>query len=201
MKSPIKQLLVSAVLFLPLCFFLWFYASELLVIPVRVLTEWVLTTWQPDLVKGITQQHYYLNVETLIFPIETFTGNESKLAVLDVAVNPMIYGYGLALLSGLVLSVPMNSALVKTGQILVGYALVVLVQTFGVIWQVFKQLLFSGGPDAQQAVLATGIEPNLVAAMYQLSYLILPAIVPVVTWMLMNRGFIETLTEKKQGNG
>lgn len=93
-KSIIKHLLFSTALFLPLCFFIWFYASSLLVIPVKYLLQFVLTTWQPDLFNAVTQNHYLLNIETLIFPSTTFAGQGDKLAVLDVGVNPMLYGYG-----------------------------------------------------------------------------------------------------------
>lgn len=192
MKSPIKQLIISAALYLPLCFFIWFYGATIWVMPVRWLTELSLNMWQADLFNGVVQQHYLLVVETLIFPAQAMAGHEGKIAVLDVQVNPMIYGYGLAVIGGLVVSLPELSWQKKTGQIFLGYVLVVLVQSFGSFWQTIKYLLFSGG-DAQQAILDTGISPDLVAAMYQLSYLILPAVFPIVYWILMNRKFIEDL--------
>ncbi|WP_343032264.1 exosortase H-associated membrane protein [Marinicella rhabdoformis] len=196
MKSPIKQLIISAALYLPLCFFIWFYGAAFWVMPVRWLTELTLNIWQADLFNGVVQNQYLLVVETLIFPTQAMTGHEGKIAVLDVQVNPMIYGYGLAVIGGLVASLPDLSWQKKMIQIMIGYVMIVLVQSFGSFWQTIKHLLFSGG-DAQQAILDTGISPDLVAAMYQLSYLILPAVMPIVLWILMNRKFIEFLVNNK----
>lgn len=192
MKSPIKELLVSSVLYLPMCFFIWFMAATLLVLPVHYLTEWILVTWQPDLFNGISQNRYWFSVETLIFPTEQFVGQGEKLAVLDVMINPMKYGYGLAVFAGLVISVPDLKITQRLGQIAIGYLFICLIQTNGVFWETCKSLLFSGG-DAFAAIDATGISHNLVAAMYQMSYLIIPAVVPIVLWIVLNRQFIERL--------
>ncbi len=199
-KTVIKEMLISAVLYLPISFFVWFYASALLVIPVKYLLQLILTLWQPELFNAVTQHHYLLSIETLIFPSETFTGQGDKLAVLDVSVNPMLYGYGVAVISGLVLSVPGLKWSKVFFQIIVGYFVVVLVQTFGSFWEMIKHLLLAAGPDASQAILATGISPNFMALMYQLSYLIFPAVIPVAYWIVMNNVFIGEITglDKKQ---
>ncbi|MGJ8662308.1 MAG: exosortase H-associated membrane protein [Marinicella sp.] len=192
-KSPIKELLVSAILYLPLCFFVWFFAAELLVLPVKWMASLALTWWQPDLFNGINQQHFMFQVQTLIFP-QNIQGQGSQLAVIEVAVNPMKYGYGLAVFSGLVLSVPKLKNLFKVAQIFTGFLVVCCIQANGVFWETLKSLLFSGG-DTFQAISATGISHNLVAAMFQMSYLILPAVVPVVLWVILNRCFIEEITK------
>jgi uncharacterized membrane protein len=194
MKSPIKELLVSAILYLPLCFFIWFYAAPLLVLPVKFLAETVLLLWQNELFNGINQQGFLLTIETLIFPKNQFGATANQLAVLDVVVNPMKYGYGLAVFVGLVISLPNVSARYRLIQIAIGYALIVLIQANGVFWETCKTLLFEGGQDGLDAMIQTGISHNLVAAMYQLSYLILPAVVPVVAWVLLNRQFVEEIT-------
>ena len=186
--------MVSSVLYLPLCFFLWFYSATLLVLPVKWLAEFLLLLWQPDLFNGITQSSFLFQVETLIFPKDQMGAVGTQVAVLDVSVNPMKYGYGLAVFAGLVLSLPNASTRNRILQILVGYVLVVLVQTSGVFWETCKSLLFSGSEAAFTAINDTGISHNLVAVMYQMSYLILPAIVPVVAWVLLNRRFVEQIT-------
>lgn len=199
-KTVIKEMLISAILYLPISFFVWFYASALLVVPVKYLLQMVLTLWQPELFNAVTQHHYLLSIETLIFPSETFTGQGDKLAVLDVSVNPMLYGYGLAVISGLVLSVPGLKWSKVMFQIVLGYVVIVFIQTFGAFWEMSKHLIFEAGPDTAQAILETGLTPNLIALMYQLSYLIVPAVVPVAYWIIMNNEFIGEITglDKKQ---
>lgn len=190
----IRSVFLSALLFLPLCFFLWFVVASALVMPVKGLLSLVLTAWQPDLFNGVTQFKYLLSVETLIFPSQTFAGQGDKLAVLDVSVNPMIYGYGLAVLSGLVLSLNSLSMKQKAFQIILGYLLVVLIQVNGCFWECLKHLVFNAGNDAQMAILDTGLSSNVIALLYQMSYLIFPAILPVVLWIIMNLSFISEIT-------
>lgn len=194
MKSPIKHLFVSSALYLPLCFFVWFFAAGVLVLPCKWLLDAALQWWQSDLFSDVSQRYYWLTVETLIFPSQSVQGQEDRLALLDVTVNPMIYGYGLALFSGLTLSTPTLHWSQRVWQILLAYGLVVLIQSFGCFWQTIKILMLEAGDDAQKAILDTGMGPDWVAGMYQLSYLILPAILPVVLWILLNRKFIEALT-------
>jgi hypothetical protein len=193
-KTIIKDLLISSVLFLPLCFFLWFYASSLLVIPVKYLLQFILSVWQPDLFNAVTQHQYLLNIETLIFPETTFAGQGDKLAVLDVTVNPMLYGYGLAVITGLVVSIPELEKSKRIIQIFFGYVVIICIQTFGAFWEMVKHLIFEAGPDAKQAILDTGLGPNIIALMYQMSYLIIPAVVPVAYWIIMNNKFISEIT-------
>lgn len=194
MKSPIKELFFSALLFLPLCFFIWFFAASVWVLPVKWMADSILSAWQPDLFNGITQQQFLFQVQTLIFP-QDLVGQSAQLAVLDVTVNPMKYGYGLAVFSGLVISVPNLSLVKRVVQLLIGFLVVSVVQANGVFWETCKSLLFSGGGDAFAAIDATGISHNLVAAMYQMSYLIFPAVIPIVLWVLLNRQFIEKITQ------
>ncbi|MCB1581942.1 MAG: exosortase H-associated membrane protein [Marinicella sp.] len=194
MKSPIKELLVSALLYLPLCFFIWFYAAPILVLPVKYLAETVLVLWQNELFNGINQQGFLLNIETLIFPENQIGAAANQLAVLDVVVNPMKYGYGLAVFVGLVISLPETSVRYRFVQVLIGYLLICLIQANGVFWETCKTLMFDGGPAGLEAINQTGINHDLVAAMYQMSYLIFPAVVPVVAWMILNRQFVEDIT-------
>ena len=160
----------------------------------KYLLQFILSVWQPELFNGVSQHHYLLNIETLIFPSETFAGQGDKLAVLDVTVNPMLYGYGLAVISGLVVSLPELKTSKKAIQIFFGYILVILIQTFGSFWEMIKHLAFEAGPDTSQAILNTGLDINIVALMYQMSYLIFPAVVPIAYWIIMNNKFISEIT-------
>lgn len=194
MKSPIKEMLISAVLYLPLCFFIWFYAAPILILPVKFMAETALVLWQNDLFNGINQKGFLLTVETLIFPTDQFGAAANQLAVLDVMVNPMKYGYGLAVFVGLVISLPNVSTRYRLIQVAIAYVLICLVQANGVFWETCKTLLFAAGNDGLEAINQTGISHNLVAVMYQMSYLILPAVMPVVCWVLLNRQFVEDIT-------
>ena len=56
-----------------------------------------------------------------------------------------------------------------------------------------KNLAFAYGPDAHAAVSDAGISDVAVVLFYQVGYLIIPALAPVVIWVLFNRPYIEQL--------
>ncbi len=41
------------------------------------------------------------------------------------------------------------------------------------------------------AARGLGLPMDMIALFYQLGYLMLPAVIPVATWILLNRAFIE----------
>ena len=199
-RSPIKDLLIGALLYMPLCFGLWFYAAALLVLPVKWLTNLALEWWQPALFNGIEQQNFLLQIQTLITP-KSVTLSPGQVAIVEVAVNPMKYGYGLAGIGGLVLAVPELKTKQRLMQFVLGYLLVCLIQANGVFWEAIKSLLFSGG-EVFAAIDATGINHNLVVAMYQMAYLIVPAVLPVIFWVAFNKPFIVAITRyNTKGDG
>lgn len=186
MSNPdfsLKTFMLNVVLWLPLSFFLWFYLAVPLVAPVGWVLGGVLALAHPELFEGVMREGYWLQVGAFL---ELPEGR----AVADIPVNPMIYGYGLPLIAGLVISTPL-SARRRIMQLLVGYLVVALVQGWGVYWEAFRALAFDMGEPGAAVRVAAGIPPEMVALGYQFGYLILPAVLPVATWVLLNRRFIE----------
>lgn len=190
--SPIKEMLLAAVLWLPLCFFLWFYLASPIIFPVTSLAGWILTGLFPELILEVKQFGYMLEVTTRI-AADLGPGQRGPgTPVVALDVNPMIYAYGLPLLVGLVMATPLSPAR-RALQIGVGFLVLVPVQVWGVCWEVLKILTFDVGSQAGEAMTAAGLNENVVALCYQFGYLILPAVTPVVAWILFNRPFLETL--------
>lgn len=190
--SPIKELLLGAVLWLPLCFFLWFYLASPIIFPAGVLVDWTMTGLFPGIVANVQQFGYTLEVTSRVAadvgPL--VRGEGTPVVALDV--NPMIYAYGLPLLAGLVMATPLGARR-RALQIGVGYLVLLPVQAWGACWEILKVLSFDIGERGAQAVAGAGLDPNVVALGYQFGYLILPAVAPVVTWILFNRAFLEML--------
>jgi len=185
--NPVKEMFLLAALYLPLGFFLWFsFGSALMWLPAR-LAEFALTGLFPGLIDGVVQLGYRLEIQTAI-RMERMV--EGRVALLNNDVNPMIYAWGMALLFGLIMATPM--ALRRRAlQMLIAYLVICLVTAWGVFWQTWVDLAFQLGPEAAAAVAETGMSPTVIALCYQLGYLMLPAVVPLATWILMNRPFLE----------
>ncbi len=186
--NPIRQMFILALLYLPLGFFIWFFAASLLMVPTQLLASSLLTGLYPDVFSRIVQLDFYFEVQTLVMLSQEVEGQR---VALNIEVNPMIYAWGMALLFGLIMATPLA---VKTRiiQMIIGFSVMTAIATWGVFWDTLTQLAFRSGLEAAEAARGLGLPMDMIALFYQLGYLMLPAVIPIATWILMNRGFIET---------
>jgi hypothetical protein len=188
----LAELLILAFLWMVFGFMLWYYLSAFHGAPVRILANQILSHLLGSEFMNIIpnpDHHYLFQVQTQI----PFQFPDGSLEALGFIVNPLIYGFGLPLLFGLVMASGV-SFLRKLVTLLVGYLCVMLIQVWGVVWQTLKMLAFNFGPDAHQLVIDAGISDELIALCYQLGVLILPPLVPIVLWVLANWTLIEQFT-------
>ena len=188
----LSELLILAFLWMVFGFMLWYYLSAFHGIPVRLLSDEILSRLLGSEFLNIIpnpDRRYLFQVQTSI-PFQFPDGSREALGFI---VNPLVYGFGLPLLFGLVMASGV-SFLRKLGILLVGYVCVMLVQVWGVVWQSLKMLAFNFGPDAHQLVIDAGISDELIALCYQLGVLIFPPLVPIILWVLANWTLIEQFT-------
>ena len=186
------ELLLLGVLWMVFGFMLWYYLSAFHGVPVRLLADEILSRLLGSGFWNIVpnpERHYLFQVQTHI-PFQFPDGSREALGFI---VNPLVYGYGLPLLFGLVMASGV-SLLRKMGVLLVGYICVMLIQVWGVVWQALKMLAFNFGPEAHQLVIDAGISDDLSALGYQLGVLIFPPLVPIILWVLANWTLIEQFT-------
>lgn len=186
------ELLILATLWMVFGFMLWYYLSAFHGAPVRIMANEILTrVLGPDFWNIVVNpdRHYLFQVQTRI----PFTFPDGSMEALGFIVNPLIYGYGLPLLFGLVMA---SGATLprKLGVLLAGYLAIMLVQVWGVVWQTLKMLSFNFGPEAHQLVIDAGISDSVIALCYQLGVLIFPPLVPIILWVLANWTLIEQFT-------
>lgn len=186
------ELLILAVLWMVFGFMLWYYLSAFHGVPVRLLANEILTRLLGDQFWNIVpnpDRHYLFQVQTHV-PFQFPDGSTEALGFI---VNPLIYGYGLPLLFGLVMASGVSFTR-KMITLVAGYFCVMLIQVWGVVWQTLKMLAFNFGADAHQLVIDAGISDELIALCYQLGVLIFPPLVPVILWVLANWALVEQLT-------
>jgi hypothetical protein len=188
----LSELLILAFLWMVFGFMLWYYLSAFHGIPVRLLADEILSRLLGSGFLNIIpnpDHHYLFQVQTNI-PFQFPDGSREALGFI---VNPLVFGFGLPLLFGLVMASGV-SFLRKIGILLIGYVCVMLIQVWGVVWQSLKMLAFNFGPDAHQLVVDAGISDELIALCYQLGVLIFPPLVPIILWVLANWTLIEQFT-------
>lgn len=188
----LSELLILAFLWMIFGFMLWYYLSAFHGVPVRLLADEILAHLLGSQYMGIIpnpDQHYLFQVQTQI----PFLFPDGSREALGFIINPLIYGFGLPLLFGLVMASGVSLAR-KAGVLLIGYVCVMLVQVWGVVWQALKMLAFNFGPDAHQLVIDAGISDEVIALCYQLGVLIFPPLAPIILWVLANWKLIEQFT-------
>ena len=191
----LTELLILACLWMLFGFMLWYYLSAFHGIPVRVLASKILSyLLGSDFLNIIPNpdRHYLFQVQTTI-PFRFPDGSREALGFI---VNPLIFGYGLPLLFGLVMASGV-SFLRKLAVLFGGYMAVMLIQVWGVVWQSLKMMAFNFGEDTAQVISDAGISFELIALCYQLGVLILPPLVPIIIWVLANWTLIEQFTGYK----
>ncbi|MFP4209376.1 MAG: exosortase H-associated membrane protein [Wenzhouxiangella sp.] len=185
--NPVKEMFLLAALYLPMGFFLWFFAASLLMYPTGRLADLLLTGIFGEVFEQVVQLGFQFEVQTSVILERQVEG---RTAAVNLYINPMIYAWGMALLFGLIMATPLSIKR-RLGQMAIGFVVVTLVTTWGVFWEVLTNLAFRSGPEAGAAAASLGLDMNLIALFYQLGYLMLPAVIPLATWILMNRAFIE----------
>jgi hypothetical protein len=188
-ELKLSELLILAALWMLFGFMLWFYLSAFHGAPARLAADAILGhLLGNDFHRIIVEpnQHFLYQVETYI----PFTFRDGTTEALGFIVNPLVFSYGLPLLFGLVMGSDV-SWLRKLTIMLIGYAVITLVQIWGVVFESLKTLSFNFGAQTHEIVLSHGISDGTVALGYQLGTLILPALAPIFVWVLSNRPLVE----------
>ncbi len=188
----LKGFLLSAVLWLPLAFFLWFLLRSFVVYLPIELAELVLKSWMPSLIDRLEQDGTLAAVVTSM-PAPGMQPDElGRTPALSMEVDALLFCYGWAVLGGLVMATPMSWGRTFT-QLALGGLVLVPTQAFGIVGATLLDLGYNMGDHVRTLVEAEGASQYLIAFWYQLGYLILPPVTPVVAWIMMNRRFIEAI--------
>jgi hypothetical protein len=205
--SPLQRFFLAALLWLPLAFFFWFAFAAAFAWPVIALAKLVLLQAWPTLFTAIgqgadlldAQGHvlahpgYLMQITSGVLVNAAPAGAPPHFGFLEPVINPMVYGYALPLFAGLVLATPLTR-LRRLRQLAIGMPLIWCAQALGVVAESLKSLALDAGPAGAEAAQRAGVSLEFVALCYQFGYLILPALVPVALWIVLNRSFIEMLT-------
>jgi hypothetical protein len=206
MFGPLKTLLFLAVLWLPLSFFVWFNFAQLWVQPIAALAGQVM---------GFLFDGAFTHTDLSQYRIDFFfrvAPEGLRPAELGFDVNPMIYGYCLPVLVGLVMATPLSHAR-RAFQIGIGLVVLIGVQVFGTVFDVLvsmgirppeKLSMLADQPPETVNMLTpylnhvremtlAAIPADIIAFCYQFGYLVLPAITPVILWVMFNQPFIRSL--------
>ncbi len=178
------EFVLRTLLWLPPCLAAWYFSAHYHAAVAGSLAHLLVDWFKPGIVSALEQPGIDLVfVTTLeIHPEPGLTG------LLVPEVNPLLYTYGLAFFLALMLA-----ARAKWWKILVGIAVLLPFQSWGIAFDFLVQVGVKLGPEISTQAGLLGWHRDVIALGYQIGNLIFPSLIPVVLWAVFCRQFIENL--------
>ena len=173
---------------LPAAFVVWYFGAPLLLWPVKILLELAVRAGFSDLVATIEQNAALFTFATTLRP-GAAVGTAGRITV---DVDGLLYAFGLPLYAALVVAAreprwPRKLAL--------GYLVLLPFIAWGVLADFLKNIAITSGAFVASQTGFVAWQRETIAFAFQFGSLILPTVVPAVTWVLTHRAFLERLRE------
>jgi len=181
----LPRFIIKVFLWLPLCFAVWYFGTPLLAWPLGLLVKAALQLGFGDFISGVELSRGTLTAITVLRPESAPLGSK---AVLVPEVNTLVYSFGLPLLAALILAAREPRWPLKLA---IGAAVLIFFQAVGVVSDVLRQVAIIAGPGVAAQAGFVQWQRELVVFVYQFSSLIVPAVVPAILWVVLDRKFLE----------
>jgi hypothetical protein len=175
--TALRGLLLRTLIWLPICFGAWYFLSILFTPALAALVDTLLSAGFPSVIERVLADGNSLTVLTRIQPAAADGAGE-----LLFDLNPLKYGYCVPLYTALVLATDADDGR-RVVHWLLGMAVLLAVQVFGISTEILKVIAFQLGPDGADALDFAPWGYDALALAYQLGYLILPPVVPIMIWL------------------
>jgi hypothetical protein len=185
MKSPLTRFVVAALAWLPVTFALWYLCAALLLWPVQLAATLLARGAFGDLVQAVEASGPTLTFVTTLRP-----GSGQAQGLISVDVNMLLYAFGLPLFAALTLAAR-DTGWWRT--LAMGYGAILPFVVWGVLADFLKNVAITASPLVASQAGFSSWQREVIAFAYQFGSLILPAVVPVVVWVLTHRVFLERL--------
>jgi len=196
-QRSLKAFVGLTLLLLGPAFAVWYVLGSVVLTPVAWLADLILPLLYPHAIEAVELQSGALDIVTQFD--YTPPGTQVPAGVVGqyvISLNGLKYGYGLPLLLALILASP-GPWLRKLGYSIAGFVLIVLVQVWGVSFETLISLIFKSDQSIALQMGSTALGREFLALGYQLGYLILPAVTPLIFWGLTHYAFLQTLLQRK----
>jgi hypothetical protein len=173
--------------------FVWWLASALLAWPIALLAELVSRVALPDLVQAIEQHGDKITFVTTLHAANATVATAAGGLVSD-DIDVRHFTFGLPLLAALILA---TRAPHRARNLLIGYAILLPFQTWGVVAEFLADIAAGFGPGVASQTGFSAWQREAIAFAYQFGTLILPTVVPAVVWVLIHRRLLEDFARRR----
>ena len=186
MRTPLGRFVLKVLLWLPAAFVVWYFGAPVLLYPVKVLLALTARAGLSDIVAAVEQNAAVFTFATTLKP-GVALGTTARITV---DVDGLLYSFGLPLYAALALAArepgwPRKLAL--------GYAVQLPFVGWGVLADFLKNIAITSGPLVASQTGFVAWQREAIAFAFQSGSLILPTVVPAVTWVLTHRAVLERL--------
>jgi len=188
----IGRLLLLSIVCLIVLLPLWYWAAAWFAAPPIWLAGAAMKAFFPW-VHGWSQHGVTAALETLV-QVRMAGPQGDVLGELVPEVNYPIYGYGLVLLWAMLIAARLTTRTPYWWlKGLIGSALLIPVQAWGICFQWLRDVALLSGPSGAAYLGYSAWANNAIAYGYQLGFLMLPPVVPILLWLLFNKRFVAAL--------
>lgn len=191
-RISIKGFLFKIIIWLPITFVIWYFLTPFILYILSFLSKAVLTLLVGQSVLDVDVYEHVLHI---VIPFPAEKTNEVNTGQLVFAINAMKYGYGLALFVAMLLATP-DKICNKLQNLYIGILILLIVQVWGITFDTLQTLTFKLGMGIAKTLNTPEFTMELIALGYQLGYLILPAIAPILLWFTMYQDHFLKLASK-----
>lgn len=191
-SGPLTVLLGRTLLWLPVCFAVWYLTAPWHLAPVVWVADQLLTAWLPEAIGELRLHGIQLLLISRFGEVGgQIVANPPAGEHLGFLTNPLSYGYSLPLFAALVLATPLPG---QSRRLATGLAVLLAVELVSMVAVQVKTLTFDTGGAfvAQQGWGA--LTRDAVALAYQLGSLLLPMVMPLVVWLAGHGGYLAQLS-------
>lgn len=150
----------------------------------------VMTELFPRFIQSVSLKNNYLEVVTY------FSVADNPAGQLAFEINPLKYTYGFPLFLALVFSVKGNYS-DKIWHVLIGYFVTLLAQIWGICFDITRHLLFEFNGVYAAYFELTSVGKMLISLGSQLGFLLLPSLVPIMLWSILENKAFRRLIAKE----
>ncbi|MEO8247856.1 MAG: exosortase H-associated membrane protein [Burkholderiales bacterium] len=173
-------------LFFAIALALWYAARQWVVLPPAWLAEHVMGWAFPHWVRGAEAAG---DVQTLITAL-TVAAPDGRIGEVTVEAGALKYAYGAPLLAALLFATwPRGLA----WKLPLGLLLLFPFQAWGICAEWLVHVAVQLGPAVADQAGFGAFATNLIGAGYQLGFLILPSLTPVLIWLVLDRRLVATV--------
>jgi len=192
----IKGFMLRAVVWLPICFAVWYYSSILFVAPMARTLDLLSTTLLPQLVSAVEAYGNKLQVVLTLQAQDTSTG-VLRTGDMLFEIDPLIYGFCVPLYTVLVLASRAPDAR-RLGAWLIGASILFAVQILCIQTEIFKVVAIDLADKTQPLLRLPNWGFEAIGVSYQLGFLILPSVTPIALWLFQFRDVVMDMASGRE---